>query len=46
MDVYEKSDLCLGEKVINHLSDALPVEDPMVDVFFIFRVDIRLEVAN
>jgi hypothetical protein len=46
MDVDKKNDLGLGEKIINHLSNALPVKYSMVDVFFVLRIDIRLEISN
>ena len=46
MNVDEDRNLCSRVEVINHLSDPLPIVDPVIDVFFVFRVDVRLEVPD
>lgn len=46
MYVDKESDLSFREKIIYHLSDALPEKDLMVDIFFVFLIDIRLEVPD
>ena len=46
MNIDEEGNLCSREEVVNHLSDTLPIVDPVIDVFFVFRVDVRLEVPD